>query len=93
MAPFGCADKPAKKHCWLICWERKTMFWLKKQAEKTDYKPDEQSLYIGRVRSILEFIALRNYKLCIGTPLNLYRYVEVITNYEVYEFRNILFIL
>jgi hypothetical protein len=33
-APFGCADKPAEKHCWLICCERKTLFWLKKQAEK-----------------------------------------------------------
>jgi hypothetical protein len=26
MAPFGCADKPAEKHCWLICYERKTLF-------------------------------------------------------------------
>jgi hypothetical protein len=34
VAPFGCADKPAEKHCWLICCERKTLFWLKKQAEK-----------------------------------------------------------
>jgi hypothetical protein len=32
--PFGCADKPAEKHCWLICCERKTLFRLKKQAEK-----------------------------------------------------------
>jgi hypothetical protein len=33
--PFGCADKPAEKHCWLICCERKILFWLKKkQAEK-----------------------------------------------------------
>jgi hypothetical protein len=32
--PFGCADKPAEKHCWLICCERKIPFWLKKQAEK-----------------------------------------------------------
>jgi glutamate 5-kinase len=23
LAPFGCADKPAEKHCWLICCERK----------------------------------------------------------------------
>jgi hypothetical protein len=45
MAPFGCADKPAEKHCWLICCERKILFRLKKQAKKTDYKPDEQSLY------------------------------------------------
>jgi hypothetical protein len=30
----GCADKPAKKRCWLICCERKTLFLLKKQAEK-----------------------------------------------------------
>jgi hypothetical protein len=29
-APFGCADKPAEKHCWLICCERKTLFRLKK---------------------------------------------------------------
>jgi hypothetical protein len=37
LASFGCADKPAEKYCWLICCERKTLFWLKKQ----DYKPDE----------------------------------------------------
>jgi hypothetical protein len=30
---FG-ADKPVEKHCWLICCERKTLFRLKKQAEK-----------------------------------------------------------
>jgi hypothetical protein len=34
LALFGCADKPAEKHCWLICCERKTLFRLKKQAEK-----------------------------------------------------------
>jgi hypothetical protein len=34
LALFGCADKPAEKHYWLICCERKTLFWLKKQAEK-----------------------------------------------------------
>jgi hypothetical protein len=33
-APFGCADKPAEKHCWIICCERKILFQLKKQAEK-----------------------------------------------------------
>jgi hypothetical protein len=33
-APFGCADKSAKKHCWLIYCERKTLFLLKKQAKK-----------------------------------------------------------
>jgi hypothetical protein len=33
-APFGWADKPAEKHCWLICYERKILFRLKKQAEK-----------------------------------------------------------
>jgi hypothetical protein len=33
-APFGSADKPAEKYCLLICCERKTLFWLKKQAEK-----------------------------------------------------------
>jgi hypothetical protein len=32
--PFGCADKPAEKHCRLICCERKILFRLKKQAEK-----------------------------------------------------------
>jgi hypothetical protein len=33
--PFGCADKPAEKHCWLNCCERKILFRLKKkQAEK-----------------------------------------------------------
>jgi hypothetical protein len=26
MVPFGCADKPAEKHCWLICCERKILF-------------------------------------------------------------------
>jgi hypothetical protein len=31
---FGFADKPAKKHCWLICCEKKILFELKKQAEK-----------------------------------------------------------
>jgi hypothetical protein len=34
VALFGCADKPAEKHCWLICSERKTLFRLKKQAKK-----------------------------------------------------------
>jgi hypothetical protein len=33
-APFGYADKPAEKHCWLICCERKILFRLKEQAEK-----------------------------------------------------------
>jgi hypothetical protein len=32
--PFDCADKPAEKYCWLIYCERKTLFRLKKQAEK-----------------------------------------------------------
>jgi hypothetical protein len=36
MTPFGCADKPAEKHCWLICGERKILFRLKKQAEKDE---------------------------------------------------------
>jgi hypothetical protein len=43
MALFGYVDKPAKKHCWLICCERKILFQLKKM----NYKPDEQ----GRWRS------------------------------------------
>jgi hypothetical protein len=34
MAPFGCADELAEKHCWLIFYERKILFRLKKQAEK-----------------------------------------------------------
>jgi hypothetical protein len=34
LAPFGWADKPVEKHCWLICCEKKILFWLKKQAEK-----------------------------------------------------------
>jgi hypothetical protein len=34
MSPFGCANKPAEKHYWLICCESKTLFRLKKQAEK-----------------------------------------------------------
>jgi hypothetical protein len=41
---FGCADKLAEKHCWLICCERKTLFRLKKKLKSTDYKPDEQDL-------------------------------------------------
>jgi hypothetical protein len=34
MEPFGCADKLAEKHCWLIYCERKILFLLKKQANK-----------------------------------------------------------
>jgi hypothetical protein len=34
MAPFSCTDKSAQKHGWLIGYERKTRFRLKKQAEK-----------------------------------------------------------
>jgi hypothetical protein len=30
--PFGCADKPAEKHSWLICCERKILFRLKKTS-------------------------------------------------------------
>jgi hypothetical protein len=30
--PFGWADKPAEKHCWLICCERKILFRLKKTS-------------------------------------------------------------
>jgi hypothetical protein len=30
--PFGCADKPAEKHCWLICCERKILFRLEKTS-------------------------------------------------------------
>jgi hypothetical protein len=30
LEPFGCADKPAEKHIWLICCERKILFRLKK---------------------------------------------------------------
>jgi hypothetical protein len=33
-APFGCANKSAEKHCWLIYCERKILSRLKKQAEK-----------------------------------------------------------
>jgi hypothetical protein len=47
LAPFGCADKLAEKHCWLICCERKILFQLKKQTKKMNYKSDEQ----GRWRS------------------------------------------
>jgi hypothetical protein len=36
MAPFGSADKPAEKHRWLICCERKTLFRLKNQAKKDE---------------------------------------------------------
>jgi hypothetical protein len=41
MAPFGWPDKPAEKYCWLIYYERKILFRLK----KTDYKPGEQGQY------------------------------------------------
>jgi hypothetical protein len=34
MAPFGCADKPAEKYCWLIYCERKILFQLKKTSWK-----------------------------------------------------------
>jgi hypothetical protein len=44
LASFGCTDKLAEKHCWLICCERKILFRMKKQTEKTEYKPDEQGL-------------------------------------------------
>jgi hypothetical protein len=33
MGPFGWNYKPAEKHCWLIFYERKILFRLKKQAE------------------------------------------------------------
>jgi hypothetical protein len=40
---FGCADKPAEKHYWLICCERKILFRLKKnKLKKTDYKLNKQ---------------------------------------------------
>jgi hypothetical protein len=39
---FGCVDKPAEKHGWLICCERKILFRLKNKLKKTDYKLDEQ---------------------------------------------------
>jgi hypothetical protein len=55
MASFGCADKPTEKHCWLICCERKTLFWLKNKLKSTDYKPDEQDLVL------IEVDDLRNY--------------------------------
>jgi hypothetical protein len=34
--PFGWADKQAEKYCWLIYFERKILFYLKKQAEKDE---------------------------------------------------------
>jgi hypothetical protein len=40
-APFGCADKLAEKHCWLIYCERKILFRLKNKLKNMDYKPDE----------------------------------------------------
>jgi hypothetical protein len=45
MAPFGCVDKATEKHCWLIYYERKTLFQLKKKLKSTNYKPDERDLY------------------------------------------------
>jgi hypothetical protein len=43
--PFGCADKPAEIHYWLICCERKILFRLKNKLKKTDYKPNQQDQY------------------------------------------------
>jgi hypothetical protein len=43
IGPFGWADKPAEKHCWLICCERKILFQLKNKLKKTDYKPGEHT--------------------------------------------------
>jgi hypothetical protein len=56
MAPFGCADKPAAKHRWLICCERKILFRLKNKLKKTDYKPDEQGQCSFVVSVQYEFI-------------------------------------
>jgi hypothetical protein len=42
MEPFGCANKPTEKQCWLIYCERKILFRLKNKMKKTDYKPNEQ---------------------------------------------------
>ena len=41
MAPFASLKKQAEILFRLICCERKTLFRLKKQAEKTDYKKSE----------------------------------------------------
>jgi hypothetical protein len=47
MGPFGCVNKPAEKHRWLICCERKTMFRLKNKLKSTDYKSDEYNQYFS----------------------------------------------
>jgi hypothetical protein len=44
-ASFGCADKPAEKHCCLICYARKTLFWRKNKLKSMNYKPDEHDLH------------------------------------------------
>jgi hypothetical protein len=49
LALFGCADKPAEKHCWLIYYERKILFRQKNKLKKTDYKPDEQDQLLSCV--------------------------------------------
>jgi hypothetical protein len=36
MVPFGWADKPAEKHCWLIYGERKKTVLTEKQVEKDE---------------------------------------------------------
>jgi hypothetical protein len=64
MEPFGCADKPAEKHCWLICCERKILFRLKKM----DYKLNEHGLYILRKYEAKNLV-LRRYYLCENVAL------------------------
>jgi hypothetical protein len=31
-APFGWTDKPAEKHCWLICYEKKNTIFTEKTS-------------------------------------------------------------
>jgi hypothetical protein len=78
MAPFCWNYKPAKKHCWLIFYERKILFRLKKnKLNKTDYKPDEHDLFYICLPDYFIFVSLSKFSLSLPTsigPTNLATY-------------------
>jgi hypothetical protein len=57
-----------KNNVWLICCERKTLFWLKKQAESTDYKPDEHGHRAYLLASFLFFFSLSPHSFFFLSP-------------------------
>jgi hypothetical protein len=84
--PFGCADKPAEKHSWLICCERKILFRLKKQAEKrriisrmnrTFMSQFPMHLYFGN--SAEEFHPHET----LSTPMKLLSFISSLTRFHV----------